>query len=224
MSDPRVGRGYSLWYIPSDSQACSMKQTIHSLCDQINATPSSSTCKSHVFDPHITLLPCIHWDQSNEEDLINLSRQVASFCFSKSTIRGDESKKEYCVGTGDPLIASFYKYFQCVLVNIEKCEWLARNYEFAGNLIPNDAATVMGREGVMAPYHPHLSLVYADLDCGVIEMMIERVMKEWEMDGTAEGLRYKGILIDSIALVRTEGGVDAWEIVKKFHHRDFILS
>ncbi len=134
------------------------------------------------FKPHVTLLGSI---DKGETELVQLTETLAS---SLSPFEIVLTKAGYSD-----------RFYQSLYVNVEPSDELISARRRAEKLFGYDAAE---------PYHPHLSLLYGDLDKKTKERILNVMGREFH-------LRFR---IHSLLLIRTDGLPSEW---KHIHSAEF---
>ncbi|KIO17546.1 hypothetical protein M407DRAFT_170429, partial [Tulasnella calospora MUT 4182] len=168
----------------------------------------ASRYKSPKFQPHITLLSFPATPDIDSDALLPPQAQLPSAI--------PITFQQICTGK---------TYFQSVLIELEKREDSVLqalynqvktfNQKNRGNSIP---PTIEGMPISTKPFYPHLSLYYGDPSMEVKEEIIEALAAEGAISisgpltvGGVEG----GFHVSEIWVVRTEGPVEEWEVLKK---------
>lgn len=168
----------------------------------------ASTYKSPKFHPHVTLLSF-----------------PATPLIDPNTLLPPRSELPPAVPITFQQICTGNTYFQSVLIELEKREdsVLQALYNQLDGFNQKDQVDLIQpmTEGTLSgkkPFYPHLSLYYGDSPMEVKEEIIESLTTEGAVSisgpltvGGVEG----GFHASEIWIVRTEGPVEGWEVLKK---------
>lgn len=147
------------------------------LCDAIQQLAVLSG--SPVFAPHVTLLARI---EGERDVVLEGAQALARECSPLHITLGD-------IGMEDAYFRALYLH--ATGTGLERAHL--------------EAARQMGMSGG-APYLPHLSLMYANLDAATKERFLEQILIPTDLSWTA----------DALHVYRTPGSVETWEHIASF--------
>lgn len=132
------------------------------------------------FEPHVTLLPGVERSEAEVVSVgFRLAREIPPIRLS---VRGTAHSREF---------------FRCVYLEIETADALVRANEKAREIV------VPGRP---QSFHPHVSLVYGELDAPTRRALA----------GDLDPLAPRNFSVSTLEVVRTEGPAESWRTVAVF--------